>query len=347
MIYFADSEQALKIPALGYENERAELYILQNKVVLNPNAPLIATMDLAGNFSFQPSSFFRYYAALKMQIPDVDDTIKVLPFIQLFKIQIKIKGNQIFETDYNLIAGSSNYDFESRYTNRFLTALPTTIEAYPNEPVIRYCYLNKIQNGISLAGTIYFDDGTTQTYLIPQFTSIENEQMFFINFGLESIQSVVSSAKTVKSFTALFVDNDNVFRLSSVMNIIIKKTPNYNPFTLCYRSSLGVFEYITLTQRTFKPDANKMKASLPNNEEQYIYSEVSDKIGVTTGTIRTSLAGTILKELAQTNEIYQLSGAKYIPLLIDTNSIPSVDLEAVNQVLNLEFTVAKNKMNYA
>jgi hypothetical protein len=350
MIQFADNEQLYLVSATGYESERAELYIAQNNVILNPKAPLIATVDLYGKFVFELSSFFRYAKNLQTALPSLTEIepLKTFPqAIQDFKIITKVKGNEIENETISIIWGASSYDFLSRYSNRFLSNLPTTLEAYEDEPIYQYTYLTRIINGLNICGTIRYDNGTVQDYVIRYANTAENNILYRIDFGLNTIASALNPALTVRSYTMLLCDRDNVTRISSVMNIIIRKTPNYHPFQLMYRNKLGVWQSIIMTEMTNKSEASKLKGNFTGNVERHIYSEYRDKVTVTTGVIRTSLAYALRTDLCHTNEVYLVRGASYIPLLIDSSNLPAIDLEAPNQAITIEFMYAKIKSNYA
>lgn len=353
MIQFADTDQVYVISASGYEAERAELYIEQNKVILNPKAPLIATpngSDYFNAFIFELSSFFRYFKNLQIAPPLLTEieAIKTFPdAIQSFKVITKVKGNEIKSDEIRIIAGSSFYDFMSRYADRFLSNLPTTMEAYGDENIYQYTYLTRVTNGISICGTIRYDDDTTQEYQIPYANTATNEVLYRIDFGLNTIASVLNPAKNVRSYTMLLCDRDNVHKLSSVMQIIIRKTPNYQPFVLMYRNKLGVWQSVTMTEMNNKPEASKLKGNFSGNQERHIYSEYRDKVTVTTGIIRSSMAYALRTDLCHTNELFLVRGAKYTPLLLDAGNLPALDPHAQNQTLVIEFLYAQINSNYA
>lgn len=350
MIQFADSDNIYSVPALGYTYERAEFFISKNNKILNQYAPLIATANMYGYFLVKLASFFRYQQEVKIALPSLTDIepIKTFPeAIQSFKVITKVKGNEIKSEEIQIIAGSSSYDFMSRYANRFLSNLPTTMEAYEDENIYQYTYLTRVNNGIAICGTIRYDDDTTQEYQIPYANTATNEILYRIDFGLNTIASVLNPAKNVRSYTMLLCDRDNVHQLSSVMNIIIRKTPNYQPFVLMYRNKLGVWQSITMTELNNKPEASKLKGNFTGNQERHIYSEYRDKVTVTTGIIRSSMAYALRTDLCHTNELFLVRGAKYIPLLLDAGNLPALDPHAPNQTFVIEFLYAQINSNYA
>lgn len=350
MIQFADSDSIYSVPALGYTSERAEYFISKNNKILNQYAPLIATANIHGYFLVKLASFFRYQEYVKIAPPSLTDieNIKTFPdAIQNFKVITKVKGNEIKSEEIQIIAGSSSYDFLSRYANRFLSNFPTTIEAYEDENIYQYTYLTRVTNGISICGTIRYDDNTIQDFQIPYANVATNEVLYQINFGLSTIASILNSAKTIRSYTILLCDRDNVHKLSSVMNIIIRKTPNYHPFVLMYRNKLGVWQSVTMTEINNKTEASKLKGNFTGNQERHIYSEYREVVTVTTGVIRSAMAYALRTDLCHTNELFLVRGAKYIPLLLDAANLPALNPENPDQSLTMEFMYAKINSNYA
>ena len=130
MIQFADSDSIYSVPALGYTSERAEYFISKNNKIVNQYAPLIATANIHGYFLVKLASFFRYQEDVKIAPPSLTDieNIKIFPeAIQSYKVITKVKGNEIKSEEIQIIAGSSSYDFLSRYANRFLSNFPIII----------------------------------------------------------------------------------------------------------------------------------------------------------------------------------------------------------------------------